>query len=98
MHRMDSKDESSVHPDILSDNIHDAPSGSPGCCNRAAGVQKQFACLGMPSPFSRCGIRNVDHPGSARRKVQPRGGFGRVFQIHPGQQYVRPVLRADLPG
>ena len=39
-----------VHPDILSDNIHDAP-GSPACCNWAAGVQKHFASLGVPSVF-----------------------------------------------
>ncbi len=41
MHRLDSMDEGSLHPDILSDNIHDAL-GNPGCCNWAAGVQKQF--------------------------------------------------------
>ncbi len=53
-------DEGSLHPDILSDNIHDALS-NPGCCNWAAGVEKQFASLCVPSPFS-CGrIRNVDH-------------------------------------
>ncbi len=53
-------DEGSLHPDILSDNIHDAL-GNPGCCNWAAGVQKQFASLGVPSPFSGGRIRNVDH-------------------------------------
>ncbi len=42
MHRLDSMDEGSLHPDILSDNIHDAL-GNPGCCNWAAGVQKPFA-------------------------------------------------------
>ncbi len=60
MHRLDSMDEGSLHPDILSDNIHDAL-GNPGCCNWAAGVQKQFASLGVPSPFSGGRIRNVDH-------------------------------------
>ncbi len=60
MHRLDSMDEGSLHPDILSDNIHDAL-GNPGCCNRAAGVQEQFASLGVPSPFSGGRIRNVDH-------------------------------------
>ena len=60
MHRLDSMDEGSLHPDILSDNIHDAL-GSPGCCNWAAGIQKQFASLGVPSPFSGGRIRNVDH-------------------------------------
>ncbi len=60
MHRLDSMDEGSLHPDILSDNIHDAL-GNPGCCNWAAGIQKQFAILGVPSPFSGSRIRNVDH-------------------------------------
>ncbi len=60
MHRLDSMDEGSLHPDILSDNIHDAL-GNPRCCNWAAGVQKQFASLGVPSPFSGGRIRNVDH-------------------------------------
>ncbi len=60
MHRLDSMDEGSLHPDILSDNIHDALR-NPGCCNWAAGVQKQFASLGVPSPFSGGRVRNVDH-------------------------------------
>ena len=60
MHRLDSMDEGSLHPDILSDNIHDAL-GNPGCCNWAAEIQKQFASLGVPSPFSGGRIRNVDH-------------------------------------
>ncbi len=60
MHGLNSMDEGSLHPDVLSDNIHDAL-GNPGCCNWAAGVQKQFASLGVPSPFSGGRIRNVDH-------------------------------------
>ncbi len=60
MHRLDSMDGGSLHPDILSDNIHDALC-NPGCCNWAAGVQKQFASLGVPSPFSGGRVRNVDH-------------------------------------
>ena len=60
MHRLDSMDEGSLHPDILSDNIHDAL-GNPGCCNWAAGIQRQFASLGVPSPISGGCIRNVDH-------------------------------------
>ncbi len=42
-------DEGSLQPDILSDNI-DAL-GNFGCCNWAAGVQKQFATLGLSSIF-----------------------------------------------
>ncbi len=44
-------EEGSLHLDILSDNIHDAL-GNPGCCNWAAGIQKQLASLGVPSLFS----------------------------------------------
>ncbi len=60
MHRLDSMDEGNLHPDILSDNIHDAL-GNPRCCNWAAGIQKQFASLGVLSPVSGGRIRNVDH-------------------------------------
>ncbi len=60
MHRLDSMDGGSLHPDILSDNIHDALCNR-GCCNWAAGVQKQFASLGVPSPFSGGRVRNADH-------------------------------------
>ncbi len=60
MHRLDSRDEGSLDPDIMSGNIHDTL-GNPGCCNSAAGIQKQFASLGVPSPFSGGRIRNVDH-------------------------------------
>ncbi len=70
MHRLESMDEGSLHPDILSDNIHDAFGNlGPGCCKwaAAAGVIKQFASLGMQSLFTPsrkvsggC-IRNVDH-------------------------------------
>ncbi len=60
MHRLDSVEEGSLHPDILSDNIHDA-SGHPGFGNWAAGIQDQFGSLGMPSPFSGGRIRHVDH-------------------------------------
>ncbi len=41
MHRLDSMDEGSLHPDILSDNIHDAL-GNPGCCNWAAALHLPF--------------------------------------------------------
>ncbi len=37
-------------------------------------------------------------PGRPWRKVQPRRGAGAKFQIHPGRQYLRLVLLADLPG
>ncbi len=53
MHRLASKAEGSLHPDILSDSIHDA-SDNLRCSNWAAGLHKQYAVvsLGMASPFS----------------------------------------------
>ena len=47
MHRLDSMDEGSVHPDILGDNIHDAL-GGPGCCNWAAGSSLQVWACHLP--------------------------------------------------
>ncbi len=43
MRRLDSMAEGSLHPDVLSDNIHDAL-GNAGCC-WAAGIQNQYASL-----------------------------------------------------
>ncbi len=51
MHRLDSMEDSSLHPDICSDNIHDAL-GDPERNIWADGVQKQYASLGMTSPIS----------------------------------------------
>ncbi len=48
MHRLDGMAEGSLHGDNLSD-ICDAL-GSPRRCNWAAGVQKQYAILGMAPP------------------------------------------------
>ncbi len=79
MHRLDSTDEGSLHPDNLSDNIHDA-FGNSGCCNWAAGLQKQFAGLGVPSPFSGgCG-RKVDH--IAFREAMPARGMSIWEGLH----------------
>ncbi len=60
MHRLDSSDEGSLHPDILPDSIHDALVNA-GCWIWAAGIQKQFASLDLASPFSGGHARNVDH-------------------------------------
>ena len=43
--------QNSIHVDILKDNIFTAQR-HPRCGNWAAGVMKQSADLGMPSPFS----------------------------------------------
>ncbi len=53
MHRLDSMAEGSLHHDALSDNIHDAL-GDPGWIlgNWAAGIQEQYASLGMMSTLS----------------------------------------------
>ena len=61
---------SSLHPDILSDNIHvihDAL-GNCGFCNWAARVQEQLASLGVASSFSGGRVHNVDH--LAQRKFR----------------------------
>ena len=47
--------ENSIHVDILKDNIS-AAQQHPMCGNWAAGIVKQYASLGMPSPFSSSGI------------------------------------------
>ncbi len=44
MHRLNSINEGSLHPALLSDNNHD-DLGNPRCCNWAAGVQMQLASL-----------------------------------------------------
>ncbi len=53
-------DKGSLHRDILGDNIHGALD-NPGCCNGAAGFQKQLASFGVPCPFSGGRVRNIDH-------------------------------------
>ena len=54
-------DAGSLHARILLDNIHDAQA-NPVCGNWAAGVQKQYSSLGMPSPFAGQGLGAVDAP------------------------------------
>ncbi len=75
---------------ILSDNIHDALC-NPGCCNWAAGVQKQFASLGVPSPFSGGRTRNVDH--HAFRKAM----LARDMSVWGGLQFCHVVLPLRVP-
>ncbi len=62
---------------MLSDTIHDALS-NPGCCNWAAGMLKQFASLGTPSPFSGGRICNVDHLAFCKAMLV-RDMFGGAF-------------------
>ncbi len=45
MHRLDN-----LHPDIVSDTIHDAL-GNLECCDRAAGVQKQLTKQALYTSF-----------------------------------------------
>ena len=106
MHRLDSMDEGSLDPDILSDNIHDAL-GNPGCCNWAAGIQKQFASLGVPSPFSGGRIRNVDHLAFrkamlaqdmsvwGRLHISPRGAPSRGAKLCTYLQWLVPPDRVN---
>ena len=55
MHRLSNMPQSSIHVDILRDNIS-AAQQHPMCGNWAAGIVRQYAGLGMPSPFSSSGI------------------------------------------
>ena len=55
MHRLSVMPESSIHVDILKDNIS-AAQQHPMCGNWATGIVRQYASLGMPSPFSSSGI------------------------------------------
>ena len=52
--------QSSIHVDILKDNIF-AAQQHPRCGNWAAGVMKQYAGLGMPSPFPSSGEREREN-------------------------------------
>ena len=62
MHRFSLMPQSSIHVDILKDN-HFAAQQHPRCGNWAAGVMKQYAGLGMPSPFSSSGITALNSLG-----------------------------------
>jgi len=62
MQRLAKMPEGGLHLDILSDNIHDALQ-NPSVGNWASGVQKQFASLGMVSPFSDGKLGTVDAYG-----------------------------------
>ena len=55
MHRLSVMPEGSIHVDILKDNIS-AAQQHPMCGNWATGIVRQYASLGMPSPFSSSGI------------------------------------------
>ncbi len=106
MHRLDSMDEGSLHPDVLSDNIQDAL-GNSGCCNWAAGVQKQLASLSVPSPSSGGRICNVDHLAFRRamlaRDMSVWGGLHISARGAPSRgaklcTYLRWFARPDRPG
>ena len=62
MHRSSLMPQSSIHVDILKDNIF-AAQWHPRCGNWGAGVMKQYAGLGMPSPFSSSGITALNSLG-----------------------------------
>ena len=73
MHGLSVMPESSIHGDILKDNIS-AAQQHPVCGNWAADIVRQYASLGMPSPFSSSGIVAVDSGcpgkyGGSDRKV-----------------------------
>ena len=55
MHRLSNMPQSSIHVDILKHNIS-AAQQHPMCGNWAAGIVRQYASLGMPSPCSSSGV------------------------------------------
>ncbi len=61
-HRLAGMPEGSLHADILNDNVLDAVQ-SPSIDNWAAGVQRQYVSLGLPSPFLSGKIQNLDVHG-----------------------------------
>ncbi len=73
MHRLAKMSEDSLHADILRDNIHDAEH-SPLVANWAGGICKQFADLGMATPFPawRC-RRDGRRPSFSKGNAVPGG-------------------------
>ena len=72
MHRLSNMPQSSIHVDILRDNIS-AAQQHPMCGNWAAGIVRQYAGLGMPSPFSSSGVVALNSLGGKRAAPQSLG-------------------------
>ena len=82
MHRLAKMSEDSLHADVLRDNIHDALHGSSPD-NWAAGIQHQYADLGMASPFS-CGkLQNIDAHGFHRAMLAQEKAVWQGLHMSP---------------
>ena len=91
--------QSSIHVDILKDNISAAQQHAR-CGNWAAGVMKQYAGLGMPSPFPSSGMTALNtpgkHGGSAPQRVGWSAGVLKAGSVQ-GSQIVHILCMVLLP-
>ena len=92
MHRLANMSESSLHRDILRDNIADALQ-SPAIGNWAAGVFKQYASLGLASPFSGGDIHCINAHGFQQAQLAREKSVWNGLHISPRNA---PSARAKL--
>ncbi len=82
MRRLSLLPEGSLHLDILRDNIADAKGPLP-CANWAQGIDRQFASLGIASPFVSSGIGALDSHGLLSRMAQGRQRVWEGLHVSP---------------
>ena len=92
MHRLGNMSESSLHRDILRDNIADALL-SPAIGNWAAGVLQQYASLGLASPFSGGDIQCISAHGFQKAQLAREKSVWDGLHISPRNA---PSARAKL--
>ena len=85
MHRLSVMPQSSIHVDILKDNISVAQQ-QPMCGNWAAGIVQQYASLAMPSPFSSSSVVTL---ASLNVQADTEAKFGMVCMLPQGQLHSR---------
>ena len=78
MHRLSVMPESSIHVDILKDNIS-AAQQHPMYGNWATGIVRQYASLGMPSPFSSFGVVALNSLGVTGCQANMEGQHCKVW-------------------
>ena len=95
MHRLSNMPQSSIHVDILRDNVS-AAQQHPMCGNWAAGIVRQYAGLGMPSPFSSSGIVALNSLGF---QANMEGQHRKVWDgLHVSRGWLRPSCAHTLHG